>query len=67
MSKYTRPNEGELRKILNPTQYRVTQEDGTEMPFQNEYWDHEEEVCDVYNVPTNLKVDIWPMPYNHRP
>ncbi|WP_390628195.1 peptide-methionine (R)-S-oxide reductase MsrB [Bacillus litorisediminis] len=33
----------ELRKELTPLQYEVTQNNATEPPFQNEYWDYTED------------------------
>jgi peptide methionine sulfoxide reductase msrA/msrB len=35
---YTNPSEAELRQRLTPFQYHVTQEEGTEPPFENEFW-----------------------------
>ncbi len=35
-------SEKELRERLTPLQYKVTQEDGTEPAFNNEYWDNKE-------------------------
>ncbi len=37
---YSRPSDEELRQRLTPLQWKVTQEDGTERPFSNEYWDN---------------------------
>jgi methionine-R-sulfoxide reductase len=34
-----RADDQALREKLTPLQYRVTQEDATEPPFRNEYWD----------------------------
>ena len=37
---WVRPSDEELRGKLTPMQWNVTQEDGTEPPFRNEYWDN---------------------------
>ena len=40
MKDYTKPSDAELRRKLNPQQYTVTQREGTEPPFRNEYWNN---------------------------
>jgi peptide methionine sulfoxide reductase msrA/msrB len=39
---YQKPADEVLRQRLTPMQYHVTQEDGTEPPFRNAYWNHHE-------------------------
>lgn len=38
--KYVRPSDDEIRERLTALQYQVTQKDGTEVAFRNEYWDN---------------------------
>jgi methionine-R-sulfoxide reductase len=40
MPTYSKPSEAELRRRLSPLQYHVTQEEGTEPAFNNEYWNN---------------------------
>ncbi len=42
-NRYQKPSSEELKEKLTPLQYKVTQENMTERPFDNEYWDHNEE------------------------
>src|SRR5438132_9627 len=37
---FKKPDDPALRKSLDPMQYKVTQQEGTEPPFHNEYWDN---------------------------
>jgi peptide methionine sulfoxide reductase msrA/msrB len=40
MNNFQKPSEAELKKQLDSLQFRVTQQCGTEPPFQNAYWDN---------------------------
>ncbi|MBA3471012.1 MAG: bifunctional methionine sulfoxide reductase B/A protein [Herpetosiphonaceae bacterium] len=49
MAQFTKPSDAELRQKLTPEQYQVTQHEGTERPFKNEY---------CYNDKAGIYVDI---------
>ena len=40
---FAKPSDEELRSRLSPLQYQVTQHEGTEPAFRNEYWDDKRE------------------------
>ncbi len=40
---YLKPDDESLRQKLTAMQYKVTQKEGTEPPFKNEYWDNKKE------------------------
>jgi methionine-R-sulfoxide reductase len=40
MKNYVKPSDAEVRKKLSSMQYQVTQREGTEPPYNNEYWDN---------------------------
>ena len=42
MTTYTKPSDAELRQQLSPLQYEVTQHEGTERPYANEYWNNKQ-------------------------
>jgi len=41
-AKYVKPADEILRQKLTPLQYKVTQHEGTERPFNNEYWNNKQ-------------------------
>lgn len=41
-AKYVKPSDAELKKMLSPEEYNVTQNAGTERAFSGKLWDHKE-------------------------
>lgn len=42
-SRFKKPSDETLRQMLTPLQYKVTQKEGTEKPFDNPYWKNKED------------------------
>jgi peptide-methionine (R)-S-oxide reductase len=42
-ARWQRPPQEEIKRLLDPLQYKVTQEEGTEPAFRNRYWDNHED------------------------
>jgi methionine-R-sulfoxide reductase len=40
MKTFIKPSDAELKQKLSSMQYEVTQHEGTEPPYRNEYWDN---------------------------
>ena len=40
MKTFVKPSDAELKQKLSSLQYQVTQHEGTERPYDNEYWDN---------------------------
>ncbi|MCL2123747.1 MAG: peptide-methionine (R)-S-oxide reductase MsrB [Desulfovibrionaceae bacterium] len=40
--KYAKPSDAELKMMLTPEEYNITQEAGTEKAFSGKFWDHKE-------------------------
>ena len=38
--RFPKPSDAELRQRLTPLQYRITQQDGTERAYRNEFWNN---------------------------
>jgi len=43
MSQFKKPSTEDLKKSLTSTQFHITQEEGTEPPFKNAYWDNKQQ------------------------